>query len=148
MKTLIIILVIAAFLQSTILPLDLVLIILICRAYVKGGKENLYLAFIFGLLTAHLNLTLLGVNSILYVLLIQITQILSRSRLAANLLVIIPLAFILLSVNKVTNAFLLQETIQIFPRVLIESVLALPTLHLIRLWEERFIVRKEIKLRV
>lgn len=148
MKTLIIILIIAAFLQTTILPLDLVLMILICRSYIKTEKENLYLAFFTGLLISHLNLTLIGLQSILYLVLIQITQILSKSRLAGNSLVIIPLSFILFSLNQITNSIVLHQTIQIFPGVLIESILSLPTLFLIRLWEERFIVNKAIKLKI
>lgn len=148
MKTLVLVLIIAAFLQTTILPLDLVLIILICRAYIKTSKENLYLAFFFGLLISHLTLTLIGVKSVLYLILIQITQMLSKSKLAGNSVSLIPLVFILLSVNQITNIFLLQQTIQIFPRVLIESIISLPILYLVRLWEERFIARGDIKLKV
>ncbi|MBI2018872.1 hypothetical protein HYS96_04175 [Candidatus Daviesbacteria bacterium] len=148
MKTLIIVLIIAAFIQTTLLPLDLLLIILICRAYIKTGKENLYLAFLFGLLISHLTLTLIGVKSVLYLILIQITQVLSKSRLAGNSVSLIPLVFVLLSANQITNVFLLQQTIQIFPRILIESIISLPILYLIRLWEERFIVRADIKLKV
>ncbi len=148
MKTLIIILIIASFLQTTILPLDLVLIILICRSYIKTEKENLYLAFFTGLLISHLNLTPLGFMSILYLILIQITQILSKSRLAGNPLVIIPLSFVLLSLNQIINSYPLHQTIQIFPAVLIESILSLPILYLIRLWEERFTVSRAIKLKI
>lgn len=148
MKTLITVLIVAAFLQTSILPLDLVLIILICRSYVKAGKENLYLAFFSGLFISHLSLTLPGIQSILYLILVQITQVLSKSRLAGNSWVLIPLAFMLLFANQITNSFLLQQTIQIFPKILIESFMSLPVAYLIRIWEERFIVRKEIKLKV
>ena len=148
MKTLIVILIIAAFLQTTILPLDLVLIILICRAYVKTNRENLYLAFFFGLLISHLSLTLIGVKSILYLVFVQATQLLSKTRLAGNSSVIIPLSFALLFINQVTNSYLLATSTQIFPRVLIESLISLPILYLVRVWEERFIVRGDIKLRV
>ncbi len=148
MKTLIVILIIASFIQTTIIPLDLVLIILISRSYLKSGRENLYLAFFFGLLISHLTLTLIGVKSILYLMLVQITQMLSKSRLAGNAWIVVPLAFILLSTNQITNSFLQHQTIQIFPKVLIESFLSLPVLYLVRLWEERFITPKDIKLRV
>lgn len=148
MKTLIIILIIAAFLETTILPIDLVLIILICRAYIKEGRENLYFAFFFGILISHLTLNLIGVKSILYLVLVQITQILSKSRLAGNSAIIIPLVFVLLLSNQITDLFLLHKSAQIFPKVLIESIISLPILFLVRLWEERFIVKKDIKLRV
>jgi len=35
-----------------------------------------------------------------------------------------------------------------FPKIFLESLLSLPIFYLLRLWEERFTVRKEIKLKV
>lgn len=148
MKTLILVLIIAAFLQSTILPINLVLTILICRSFIKLDKANLSLAFSFGLLDSHLNLLPLGLNSLIYLILIQITQSLSGSRLAGNLLLIAPLSLVLLAVYQLVISLSLQQTPQIFPRVFWESLVALPVLYLVRLWEERFIVRKNIKLKI
>lgn len=140
MKTLIIILIIASFLQTTILLIDLVLIILICRAYLKTDKANLYLAFTFGILIAHLNLSNLGVGGLVYLLAVAATQVLSKLRLATNPLLIVPISFVLLSVSQFANWDLLK--------ILISSLLALPIFYVIRLWEERFIVQKEIKLKI
>lgn len=147
MKTLIVILIIASFLQTTILPIDLVLLLLICRAYLKSEKTNLYLAFAFGLLTAHLNLTNLGVSSLIYLTLVQITQMLSKLRLAGNPLMVIPLSFLLLFLNQVIQLLTTQQPLAIY-KLIIEALLSLPIFYLIRLWEERFVVRKEIKLKI
>lgn len=148
MKTLIIILIIAAFLQTTIVPIDLVLIILICRSYIKSDKSNLYLVFIFGLFISHLNLSNLGFQSLIYLFLIQITQILSRSRLSGNSLLILPISLILLSLNQTAVALFTSQTPQLFPISLVGAFLSLPILYLVRLWEERFIIRREIKLKI
>lgn len=148
MKTLVIILILISFLQATILPLELVAIILICRSYIKADRVNLYLAFAFGLLISHLTLTSLGLNSLIYLFLIQITRILSKTRLAGNLLLIVPLAAILLSVNELLSLFLIQKAFFLSPNILLESLLSLPILYAVRLWEERFIIRKEIKLKI
>ena|SRR3972149_6859164 len=147
MKTLILILIIAAFLQTTILPIDLVLLILICRAYIKSAKANLYLAFAFGLLTAHLNLINLGFQSILYLATIQATEMLSKSRLAGNPILIIPISFIFLSLKEILNSYISNQSLE-FPKLIFAALASLPILFLLRLWEERFIVRKEIKLKV
>ena len=147
MKTLIIILILASFLQTTILPVDLVLLVLICRAYIKPGRENLYLGFAFGLLISHLNLTTLGFQSAVFLIIIQIVESLSKSRLAGHPLLIIPISLILLSLNQVSNAIINQNTFDL-SKVIFVSFLSLPTLFLVRLWEERFIIHKEIKLRV
>lgn len=147
MKTLIIILILAAFLQTTILPVDLVLLILICRAYVKAEKENLYLAFAFGLLTSHLSLTNLGLHSLTYIIIIQIVQSFSKSNLAGNWLLVAPISFIFLSLTQIISSFVTQTTLQ-FQGVIFASLLSLPIFFLVKIWEERFIVRREIKLKV
>lgn len=147
MKTLIIILIIAAFLQTTILPIDLVLLILICRAYIVNEKNNLYLSFAFGLLISHLNLTNVGFQSLIYLITVQATRILSRFRLAGNSLFIVPVSLVFLSLSQVVNSVVNHTTLD-FSKIIIASFLSLPILYLIRLWEERFIVRKEIKLKV
>jgi len=147
MKTLIIVLTIASFIQTTILPLDLVLLILICRAYLKPIKSNLILSFVFGLIISHLELTPLGIHSIIYLILIQLTESVSKFRLAVNSLLIIPVAFVILSLNQAALSLISHRTIE-FPKVIFESLLSLPVFYLIRLWEERFIVRREIRLKI
>lgn len=148
MKTLIIILILAAFLQTTIIPIELVLIVLICRSFLKISKSNLYLAFFFGLLISHLRIVNLGFDSIVYLLTVQLTQILSKVRLAGNSLLIIPLTFVLLILSQIINFLFLHEGLNLFPKVLIEALFSLPILYILRIWEERFIVRREIKLKV
>lgn len=147
MKTLIFILIIIAFIQSAVLPLDLILLILICRGYIKTEEKNLYLAFGFGILIAHLKILPLGLVSIAYLTLVQITQMLSKSSLAGHFLLIVPLTFVLLSLNQGATALFFNQTPQLFPKVIIESLLSLPVLFLVKLWEERFIVKHDIKLR-
>lgn len=147
MKTLIIVLIIVAFLQTTILPVDLVLLILICRAFVKSDKSNLYLGFFFGLLTSHLNLTHLGFHSLIYLFIIQLTENLSKSRLAGHPFWIVPISLFFLSLNQMVNSFFSYQIFSL-QKLLFASFLSLPILYLVKLWEERFIVRKEIKLKV
>lgn len=148
MKTLIAILIIVSFIQTTFLPLDLVLLILIYRSYIKPDRHNLFLAFGFGLLNAHLNLTPMGLQSFINLILIVFTEGLSKSKLAGNSLLIIPLSLILLSVNQIALSIIIGQTIALFPKILWESILALPLFYLVKLWEERFIVRGEIKLKI
>lgn len=147
MKTLTIILIIASFLQTTILPIDLVLLILVCRAYIRPERVNLYLGFAFGLLNSHLNLTGLGIQSLVYLFSVQATDSVSKLRLAGNPLLVIPVALVFLSLNQLINSLISRSALD-FSRVFLASILSLPVLYLVRLWEERFIVRKEIKLKV
>lgn len=148
MKTLIVILIIASFLQTTILPINLVLIILICRSYLKISPSNLYLAFIFGILISHLNLVTLGFNSLIFIICVQLTQGLSKTRLARNSLLIIPITFVLLGIFGILTSIFLNQSLNLFPKVLFESSISLPILYVLRIWEERFIVRGDIKLKM
>lgn len=148
MKTLIVILIISSLLQSTILPINIVLIILICRSYIRDDKTNLILAFTFGFLVSFLSLKTLGFYSLLYLVIVQLTQILSKTRLTGNPLWILPVSFIMLTINNVASSLISNQSIHLMPQVLIETALSLPIFYFIKLWEERFIVRKEIKLKI
>lgn len=148
MKTLIAILIILSFLQTSVILLDLVLLILICRSYLKTDSANLYLSFGFGLLISHLLLLPLGLYSILYLLVAILTELFTKSPLAGRSLFIIPVSLILLSFSQITGSLILHQNLPIFPKVFIEALLSLPLFYLLRFWEERFIVRKDIKLRV
>lgn len=147
MRTLIIILIISSFLQSTILPLDLVLIILICRSYIRADKNNLFLAFGFGILDSQLSLITLGFISILYLILVQATQVLSKTRITSNSLLVIPIIFALLFFHQIAISNFTHQSPE-FLKIFLESLLSLPIFYIVRFWEERFVIRKEIKLRV
>lgn len=147
MKTTVFILFIAAFLQTTVLPINLVLIILICRAYIKPGQINLFLAFAFGLLIAYLSLGNLGLQALNFLVLIQLAQIFSKIKFFTHPILIVPLTFILLSIYELVNSLLNQQSPQIIPTCLFESITSFFIYYLIALWEERFIVPKDIKLK-
>lgn len=136
MKTLIIILIIVSFLQSTIWPLNLVLIILISRAYLRAQKSNLFLAFFLGLLISHLMLLPLGVKSIIYLVIVQMIQVLSKSRLAGHPFLVVPLTFIVILADSGLSAAIWA------------GFVSLPVFYLLKDWEERFVPAKEIKLRI
>lgn len=146
MKTLIVVLILLSFLQATLIPLDLVLIFLILRSYIVPEKENLYLGFSFGLFISFLQNSPLGVYSLIFILILQIVQVIKSFPLI-NPWVIFPILFISLVAYSVLIALFFHQTIS-FTKILIEIIVALPIYILISFWEERFIVKKEIKLRV
>ena len=149
MKTLIIILIILSFLQATVLSLNLCLITLVCRSYIiRNDKYNFYLSFGLGLLISHLTLTPLGIYSLIFLILTQFVALISSTRLTANPLFIIPIVFLCLLLNNLVTALIIHQPFTINSQIFAGSFLSLPIFYLVRLWEERFIVRKEIKLRV
>lgn len=148
MKALIIFLIIISFLQTTILPVNLGLIVLICRSYIRNDPYNLILAFAFGVLLSHLTLTTFGVYSLLFIFIIQFVKAVSKTRFAANPLFIIPLAFLGIYITDFITSFIYGLNFIFDPWIFIHAIFALPIFYIVRLWEERYIVRKEIKLKV
>ncbi len=148
MKTLLVILIVLSFLQATIVPINLVLIILIARSLIRKDKANLYLAFTFGLLSSFFNQSTLGLESILYLLIVEATHIFSKSRFADNSLLIIPLTLVFLSANQSLLAWAGHESIVLFPNLIWEVLLSLPLFYMVKFWEERFVVSRGIKLKV
>ena len=148
MKTLIVVLILFSFLQATLIPFDLVLIFLILRAYEISGKENLYLAFGFGLLVSYLENSPLGVYSLIYLGLILTTQFYKKTPISSSLLFGLPLIVMILSINLIITSLLFSSSIQLFPRVLYETLVAVPVYFILKNWEERFVFKNEVKLRV
>ena len=147
MKTLTIVLILLAFIQTTIIPVDLVLMVILLRAYIKVEKTNLYLAFILGLLVAYLQQLPLGVFSLLYLVLTQLTHLFSKLPVSKNFFSVVPLICILLSSNELVSLLFAGRSPDWF-RILWGSLLALPLYFVLKIWEERFVVRPEIKLKV
>lgn len=147
MQILVLTLILLSFLEATIIPLNLVLIVLIARAFIKEEKENLYLAFVFGLLLSHLNLMPLGILSIIYLVIIKLVHLLSHTRLAKHFLLIIPLSLSMLGLEHILISLIFNKTIYLSWVLLVEAAITLPTFFVLRVWEERFIPKKEIKLK-
>ncbi len=148
MKTLIAVLLLLSFLQTTLIPLDLVLLVIVLRTYIKTDSSNLYLGFGFGLLIAFLGQTSLGPTPLVYLTLVQFTSLLKRTPISNYVLTVIPLCLVITIANTGINALILHQSTQFWPKVVIESLLGLPIYMAIKVWEERFVVRKEIKLKV
>lgn len=148
MKTLIVVLVLLSFLQVTLIPLNLVLLILILRAYLYPEKINLYLGFFLGLLISFLDSQTLGVYSLAYVFFIQIIHIFRKTPFALHYFVIIPAIVLILSLNRIFLSVVTGSSIQLWPQILKESFLIIPVFLFLKIWEERFVVKPEVKIRL
>jgi hypothetical protein len=148
MGALVIVLTLLSFFQATLVPINLVLIVILLRSYIKVEPANLYLGFGFGLLLSHLNQLPLGSDSILFLILVMITRLISKAPFQKNIITALPFMFILLSINIALTAILKSQSVLLWPQILAEMLLLVPTYFILRLWEERFIPRKDFKLRV
>lgn len=147
MIPLIFILVLFSFLQEAFLPYNIVLLILISRAFVITEKENYYLAFIFGLILAYLAGYPLGSLSIIYLIIIFIIHIFRKFQFVTHPLIMIPVAFVALLADQFARSLMLGSNIDL-GKIPVQVILVIPIYFAVLLWEERFIVRKDIKLKV
>lgn len=148
MKTLIVILILLSFLQVTLIPLNLVLIALIFRAYIVSEKENLYLAFFFGVLISFLNSLPLGLHSLIYLGIVQSIHLFKKTYFSGNFLVMLPAIAVLLSLNSILISMFQKSSIQLWPIIFQETLLGVPVYFVLKFWEERFSVKPEVKLKV
>lgn len=136
-----------AFLEGTILPFDLILVILIVRSFIVTEKSNYYLAFFFGLLASLLLGYPLGLLSLIYLFSVQVSHIIKTTNLATYWIIVLPLTFFLLFLEQFILKLLNISGFNL-PLLLIPTILVLPIYFIVRFWEERFIVSKEIKLKM
>lgn len=147
MNLLIAVLFFITFLEGTILPFDLVLVILIARSFIVAQKSNYYLAFFFGLLASFLLGYPLGFLSLIYLFSVQVSHMIKTTNLAAYWIAILPLTIFLLFFEQFVLKLLGLANFNL-SFLIIPTILILPVYFIVRFWEERFIVSKEIKLKM
>lgn len=135
------------FLKGAILPFDFVLMILVARSFIVAEKSNYYLAFFFGLLGSVLLGYPLGLLSLIYLISVQVSHIIKTTHLAAYWIVILPLTFFCLFIEQLILKLLNISNFNL-TFIIIPTILILPIYFIVRFWEERFIVTKEIKLKM
>lgn len=147
MIPIVIILALASLLQTTLLSLDLVVLVLIARAFILDEKSNFWLAFGFGLILALLSGYPLGSLSLAYLLVVAVVSSIRKTPLDTHPLIIVPMTFILLAciawLEKILFGMKLSMGI-----IILETILVLPVYLILRFWEERFIPKKDIKLKM
>ena len=147
MKTFLVLLVLASLIQSAFLPINLCLVLIICRSLVVTDSSNYFLALITGIFIGLLTATNIGLLSLLFILVVKLIYLLKKLPLANNTATVIPLSLIVIVIFTLIQNLVIQQKINYLLQ-LIEALLCLPTYILIRMWEERFIPRQGVKLKV
>lgn len=145
MKLFILLLTLAAFIQTAFLPINLCLVLLIARSLVTVERTNLYAAFISGIILGLLSGANLGFRPLIFLIIVEIAQIFKKLPISTTLF-LIPLSFGLIFIANLLESLLFGQHINVQSMVLEMIVLPLAYL-LIRFWEERFVVKPGIKLR-
>lgn len=147
MKLFILLLIIAIFLQTSFVPINLVLILIISRAFVIEELANYYLAFFGGILLGILSVNNIGFWPLVLLIIVKILHLSKKLPLSKNIFTVAIMAFVLLSAVDFLQSFLFHQDFEI-KKVFIENIIAIPVYYLMKIWEERFIVKSEVKLKI
>lgn len=146
MKTLLLSIILFAFLQSAIFTLNFVLVILVARNLVVDDTENLFIAFFGGLILSFLTQVNLGYWPLVFILVVKLGQLAKKLPVSFNVLTIFIAGSLQIALVVLLNKIFLGERIEIYPH-LIEAVLVVPAFFLIRMWEERFVAKGNFRLK-
>src|SRR3989344_673246 len=140
-----IILLLAALVQSSFLPINLVLVFLVCKVMMTKQEHYLTLSFFSGLFLGFLQLINLGFYAIVFLIVSKIAQIFRSSPLSANVFTVSALAGAIFLAVAAVEKLILGISFH-YTKIIYETLSALLTCLFIYLWEDRF-VSKPLKLR-
>lgn len=120
---------------------------LICRSLVVEEQANYYFAFLIGLLLGILSPVNLGYWPLLFLIIVKLVHLIRKLPISANLLTILPLAFLILIAVSFFEQLFFKQSFDI-KMILIEVAIAFPIFIFFRFWEEQFIIKPELKLKI
>lgn len=147
MKIFIIALIIACLLQTSFVPVNLCMILLICRSLARPDISNLYLAFFAGIFLGILSSLNIGFYALAFLAVVEMIELLRNTRITSNILWVLPISGGLFLLLALAERLFLGMAIN-FWIILAETVLSLPFFVVVKFWEERFIVLPDVKLKL
>lgn len=147
MKLFFIFLLLAVFIQSSFLGINLALVLITARSFASDNKSNFYFAFMAGVLIGVLTSQNIGIWALAFVILVKALQVVKKLPVSANYLTIFPYSLVLILLIDFLTSLNLHFSFQIYKPV-IEAVLVVPIFVIIKFWEERFVPTPAIKLKI
>lgn len=147
MKIFLLLLIICSFLQSAFLGVNFVLVLIVARSLVSAEKSNLYLAFTGGLILSFLTQVNLGYWPFVLLLVSKVSSLAKELPFSLNPVMVFLTGVLQVVIVALFSKFYMHANMDV-SIFIIETLLIVAVYYLMRVWEERFIVRREIKLKV
>ena len=147
MKLFILLIIISLFLQSSFVPVNLVLILIISRALVTEDISNYYASFFAGIFLGILSVSNIGYWPITLLIIVKAVYLSKKLPLSKNILSAVITAFILILLSDFLQSKFLSQNFQIL-KTISEALLTVPFYYLFKFWEDRFIVKPEVRLKI
>ncbi len=139
--------IIAAFLQTTVINLQLSLMILLSAALLRRDNLALYLSLFAGILIGTLSGINLGYYSLVYLAIVQGIRIYRRAPIHGNILFIAPAAVSAFFVFQLASLIYLHTSLDLV-KIIFDSLIFVAFYWLIQFFEDRLNSNTEIKLRL
>lgn len=147
MKLFVFLLIITALLQTTFLQVNPVLVLLICRALIREEIANYYSAFFIGILLGILESKNTGFYALFFVIIVKIIHLIKSTPISAYFLTVIPTTLVFSFALNYLKYLFFGQTVNIYIPP-IDALLSLPVYFLLKIWEERFVAKQGIKLKI
>jgi hypothetical protein len=147
MKLFIFFIFLAAFAQTSFITLNLCLIILISRSYAINDAKNYYLALFGGILVGVLTSLNIGFYPLIFIVSVFLVHLIRTLPITGKYWIILPISFGLLMMAMLTEYQVYNFKINWWlPSI--GSLVTLPIYIFIREWEERFVAKPGIRLKL
>lgn len=123
------------------------MLLLISRGMIIKDRLNLYCAFSSGLFLGLLSSINLGFYALIFLIIVEGVEVIRKSPLTSNFLTVIPISLGGLLLVSLMEKLFFSQAIDV-SSLIVSSLLALPVYLFVRFWEERFVVRAPLKLRM
>jgi hypothetical protein len=141
-------LIFAAFLQTSFVGINLVLLLIASRSFVIETRSNYFLAFGAGILVGILSAQNIGYWPLILLITVKIAHLIRKLPFSISILTFIPVLILSLSVATGVEYLFLKQTIN-WVKVAVEFIVGIPIFLFIRFWEDRFMIHSQsVKLRM
>ncbi|OGE32171.1 hypothetical protein A2631_05665 [Candidatus Daviesbacteria bacterium RIFCSPHIGHO2_01_FULL_44_29] len=134
-----ILLILAAFLQTSFLPIDLCLLLIICRNLLVSDRSIFWIAFTGGLVLGFLSGHNLGLYPIIFLVISKLTQLFKNSPLSSNMITSLLFAAAVIVFFSVLEKFIFGFSIS-WMKIILDIFLIIPLYLSLLYWEERFVI--------
>lgn len=147
MRIFLLFLTLAAFLQSSFLGVNLVLLLIAARSLILKDQDNYLIAFISGIILGILLTQNLGFWALVFLLVVKLIQLIKELPFTSNIVTVLPIGFLVVLISSFLEQLFFKQSIN-FTKIIIETLVFLPIYILIKIWEERFVVKPVFKLKL
>lgn len=140
MNVLIGLIILSAFVQTSFLGINLVMLIVVARSFVMETKANYFLAFFAGILLGLLSAQNIGFWPLILLVGVKIGHVIRKLPFSISVLTFMPVAVASVLIAAGAEFLFLKQTIN-WTKVIIEILCSIPIFAFIRFWEDKFFIR-------